>query len=61
MDVRDTTTPTIADVKRQLKNAEHELDEIAKQQNQDVVNGMVEQARYRVREAITHLEGAEGK
>ncbi len=56
--VTDSGTPTVPDVKRQLHNAEHELDEIVKQGG--IGHKTVEQALFRVREAIAHLNMAEG-
>lgn len=58
--ITDSTTPNIKDVKRQLNNCRHELSEILREPGQQqVVTGMIEQALYRVREALTHLDSAE--
>jgi hypothetical protein len=61
MQVTDSPTPNIADIKRQLNNTTHELDELV---NTTVTHDPLKasdlsQALFRVREAIAHLEAAE--
>lgn len=62
MQVTDSPTPTVADIKRQLNNAGHELDQLATVSGmQEAYTADVLAAQHRVREAVAHLEAAEKK
>lgn len=60
MQVTDQPTPKLADIKRQLLNTAHELEELGEVPGNDQkITDSIQQSLYRVREAITHIDAAE--
>ncbi len=61
MQVVENQPPKLADIKRQLQNVQHELEELIETigVNDQKKAAEVTQTLYRVREAITHAESAE--
>lgn len=58
--VSDNEPPKLADIKRQLQNISHEIDEVTKSSNlQPVELSTILAAGHRVREAIAHVIAAE--
>lgn len=51
--------PNLADIKRELENRIHELEDYIKTQPKEVDE--VKQALYRIKEAITHVTSAQAK
>lgn len=60
MQLTDSPTPTTTDIKRQLGNTAHDLEDLIEAPaNDQKVTNSYQQALYRVREAFTHIEAAE--
>jgi uncharacterized protein with PhoU and TrkA domain len=59
MQVADSPTPTVTDIKRQIANAAHELEDLAFRGDRELVAAEpLKQALHRAREVIAHLEAA---